>query len=278
MTSYQGGKKRLGKKIYAVIKLIEDDLLDENEELPPYFEPFVGMASVLKEFSGEDRQLYACDANQDLVCMWKALQKGWKPPKSCSEKRYKQLRDSDEVSAERCFVGCAASFGGVYFSSYRRNDRQDKVGSAYRALLSSAGLVRDVTFLNPRSYLDFSPKGATVYCDPPYAGNRLQSSSSKRVARARLFHNFDHDAFWERMRDWSRNNIVIVSESNAPSDFKKVWEDLGWVHTGPHRHTKKFPECLYVHDVIYGALSNGARRQISRIGKKNKSRIRTRAR
>ncbi len=68
MTAYQGGKKRLAKKIHAVIKVIEEDLL--GNELLPYFEPFVGMASVIKEFSDEDRELYACDANKDLICMW----------------------------------------------------------------------------------------------------------------------------------------------------------------------------------------------------------------
>ena len=26
------------------------------------------------------------------------------------------------------------------------------------------------------------------------------------------------------MRDWSKNNIVIISEQNAPDDFEVIWE------------------------------------------------------
>ncbi len=85
MTSYQGGKKRPARKIHAVLREIEADLT--GGKTLSYFEPFVGMASVLYRFTDEDRSLYACDANEDLICMWRAVQDGWKPPRSCSEKR-----------------------------------------------------------------------------------------------------------------------------------------------------------------------------------------------
>ena len=52
MTTYQGGKKRIGKKIYEVIKLIELDVFKDMKL--PYFEPFVGMASVIKYFGKEN--------------------------------------------------------------------------------------------------------------------------------------------------------------------------------------------------------------------------------
>ena len=35
--------------------------------------------------------------------------------------------------------------------------------------------------------------------------------------------NFDHDAFWNWIRMMSRDNIVIVSEQEAPNDFKCIW-------------------------------------------------------
>lgn len=73
MTSYQGGKQRLGKKIYNIIKDIERQVSDEPL---PYLEPFVGYCGVMKHFaSDEGRECYASDANPDIIAMWKALQR-----------------------------------------------------------------------------------------------------------------------------------------------------------------------------------------------------------
>ncbi len=91
MTTYQGGKKRIGKKIYEVIKLIENDLYPD--EKLNYFEPFIGMGGVMRHFGKENnRKLYACDYNKDLILMWKELQKGWKPPLECNKEKYERLK------------------------------------------------------------------------------------------------------------------------------------------------------------------------------------------
>ena len=42
--SYQGGKQRLGKKIYNIIKNYDDGTLD-------YLEPFVGICGVMKHMT-----------------------------------------------------------------------------------------------------------------------------------------------------------------------------------------------------------------------------------
>ena len=34
---------------------------------------------------------------------------------------------------------------------------------------------------------------------------------------------FDNDEFWEKVRRWSTNNIVVVSELVVPNDFVEVW-------------------------------------------------------
>ena len=52
MTTYQGGKKRIGKKIYQVISLIEKEIYP-NEKLP-YFEPFIGMGGVMRHFGHDN--------------------------------------------------------------------------------------------------------------------------------------------------------------------------------------------------------------------------------
>jgi hypothetical protein len=35
---------------------------------------------------------------------------------------------------------------------------------------------------------------------------------------------FDNVQFWEQMREWSKTNMVVISEVTAPTDFVNVWE------------------------------------------------------
>ena len=39
-----------------------------------------------------------------------------------------------------------------------------------------------------------------------------------------MFKGFDYEKFWNNMRSWSNNNIVLISELNAPDDFECIWE------------------------------------------------------
>lgn len=38
------------------------------------------------------------------------------------------------------------------------------------------------------------------------------------------FKEFDNNMFWQVMRDWSKNNTVLISEYQAPNDFECVEE------------------------------------------------------
>lgn len=66
-----------------------------------------------------------------------------------------------------------------------------------------------------RDYKSYTPQGCVIYCDPPYEG-------TKKYGNAK---DFDYLEFWETMRKWSRhNNIVLISELQAPDDFITIWE------------------------------------------------------
>jgi len=56
----------------------------------------------------------------------------------------------------------------------------------------------------------------TIYCDPPY-------KKCNFIAIRKNLLSFDTDMFWETMRKWSLDNIVIVSETEAPDDFIPIW-------------------------------------------------------
>jgi DNA adenine methylase len=55
---------------------------------------------------------------------------------------------------------------------------------------------------------------AVIYCDPPYVNTKQYANATK----------FNYDEFWNTMRFWSQDNIVLVSEQSAPEDFKCIWE------------------------------------------------------
>lgn len=56
--------------------------------------------------------------------------------------------------------------------------------------------------------------GYVIYSDPPYANTKQYKNSTQ----------FDYEEFWQIMRDWSKNNIVLISEQNVPDDFEVIWE------------------------------------------------------
>jgi DNA adenine methylase len=246
MTTYQGGKQRIGKKIHDIIQLVENNLSSKKLS---YFEPFVGMAGVLKHFGeDDDRELYASDINIDLIMMWKALQKGWKPPKSCTRKKYETLKKSKKHSPERSFIGSVASWGGIFFHAFRLDYKKDKdfIMEGYRSLMKIKPLIKKVKFKHAVNYKEWDVKNFLIYCDPPYKDNNLGTKNS-------LFKTFNHEEFWDVMRKWSKNNIVIISESNAPKDFKKLWCTNSY-NSNIYK-TKKYSDCLFIHENDYKKLS-----------------------
>ena len=225
MTAYAGGKQQLGKYIYEAILDLEDELTDgDSAENPlPYFEPFCGMCGVLIHFAmakeeNAERELSACDINKDIIAMWKDLQKGWLPPRKCTKKRYDELKYSKSTSAERGFIGVVCSFGAQFFrGNFRtKSNQHDFVAAGKRGVEKAVSFMpkERVKFMSADSYDSFEPKDMLIYCDPPYRGNNVSNDT---------FENFDHDKFWTLMRKWSKKNIVVVSEKQAPKDFISIW-------------------------------------------------------
>ena len=64
-----------------------------------------------------------------------------------------------------------------------------------------------------KSYDSFNPNNALIYCDPPYF-NRAGYSTG----------DFNHKKFWDKIRQWSDNNICVISEETAPKDFDVIWQ------------------------------------------------------
>ena len=154
------------------------------------------------------------EINTSIGMFYSALQNGWVPPKDVSEEEYKALRHAED-SALRGFVGMVCSFGGKWFGGYARESSgtQNYATFGHNVAMRTAPKLQDavITWMDYKDM--YIPDGSLVYCDPPYAGTSGYNKSK-----------FDHDAFWQWVRDLSRRCTVFVSEYTAPADFECVWE------------------------------------------------------
>jgi len=198
---YLGGKARIGGEIAGVINA----LLGGR----PYYEPFVGAAWVMCRVEAEYR--LASDVHEDLILLWQALQQGWMPPENLSEEDYERLWHSPP-SPLRGFAGFGCSFSGKWFGGYARSGTRNYARNAKNSLMKKVPGIRGVNFFC-MDYRDVVLDSEwVVYCDPPYSGTTKYSMG------------FDHEVFWNKMREWSEGNVVLISEYSAPNDFDCIRE------------------------------------------------------
>mgnify|MGYP001195099824 CR=1 FL=1 len=220
---YLGGKQKIGKQISEIINKY---YLDYDKPINGYIEPFCGALGVTEYLVEKiDLKITASDINPSLILLWNGLKNDtFTIPKKLSKKKWLKLKNQKEESALKAFAGFGCSFGGVYFSGYaddyfkKRNLRTD-IKKRNSALETSKRLnkiknkINNITF-KCTSYDSYRPKNKIIYCDPPYR-NTKQTVYSK--------YKFDSDKFWNIMRKWSKDNLVIISEQSAPRDFKCIW-------------------------------------------------------
>lgn len=262
MTSYHGGKQKIGKEIASVITeyifflkdILETHRVDIGYDIKGYCEPFCGMLGVyqhvyknLEDITSTKFKFLAGDYNESLIMMWKKAQKGWIPPKYCSEEKYNKLKNSSKPSAEKGFIGHQYSYGGQYFKGYRgKYKNKDTYEKAAENVRDIGKLLKKVNFKHG-SYTQFSKlKGYVIYCDPPYSVGESYYFDEKRNRIS-----FDHTEFWKWCLEMSKHNIVFVSDYNLPSwlkgskQIKKVFQKKVNL-TGSSPKNRKRTEKLYL--------------------------------
>lgn len=218
-----GSKSRIAKYIVPIIQKYVD-----NNETDRYYEPFVGGANVIDKIRSSNK--FASDLNHYLIALLTHVRDGGAlyddVPKSLYDKARDAFNHGDTVEFEDWQIGnigFIASYNGRWFDGGYAKPGYEKTKSGVRYrdyykeasanLLAQAPDLRGITFKSC-DYRTAHPHGFTIYCDPPYA-------NTKQYANAQMF---DYDEFWSIMREWSKDNIVIVSELCAPSDWTSIWE------------------------------------------------------
>lgn len=199
---YMGGKSVIAKKIAAIIG--GGDIL---------VEPFVGGAAMTTALAPVFAHVRAYDIHPDLIELLNAVKGGWLPPENVTEEEYRELR-GQAPSALRGFAGFALSWGGKWFGGYARGGVKNYAAIGSRSLKKSAASFSNVTFARS-DYRDITiPAGATVYCDPPYAGTTKYAGE------------FSSREFWGVAKGWAAQGArVFVSEQHAPEGWDILWEE-----------------------------------------------------
>lgn len=219
-----GSKSRIAHQIVPIIQKYIDDNKVKN-----YIEPFVGGANIADKIQCEHK--YCSDIREPLIELLKYVQRGGDLPLSISKEEYSLVRSNPE-EYEKWYVGCVgflASYNGRYFDGgyahlvHEKTKTRTRVRNYYKEARNnllhqaSSELFQDIIFRccdYKELYKKCQFKNCVIYCDPPYQGAKQYSNSK----------NFDYEDFWNEMRKWSKENIVLISELRAPDDFTCVWK------------------------------------------------------
>lgn len=215
-----GSKSRIVSEIAPIIQRYID-----SSPKRFYYEPFCGGCNVIDHIEASKR--YAADKQKYLIALYQNICNLHELPSEISKEHYAEVRDAYNKQNGKFpdwyigAVGFLASYNGRFFDGgyagivhTKSGATRDYYAEAKRNLETQAPNLIGIQF-GCLDYVDTNPlSGWVIYCDPPYQGTKQYGVSK----------NFNHDAFWDWVRQYSAENTVLVSEYSAPRDFQCIWE------------------------------------------------------
>jgi len=212
---YMGSKARFAKEILPII-------LKDRQPNQYYVEPFVGGCNIIDKVKG---LRIAGDSNKYLIALWKGLQSGesliMEIPKALfanARTEYNNKTNNEFTDFQLGWIGFMGGFNGRFYGGGYSgiHGTRNYVAEQIRNTLKQKNSLADVEF-NHKKYNELEiPNNSIIYCDIPYQGTKEYDTKDK----------FNHTEFWDWCRDKSKNNVVYISEYNAPNDFECVWEKM----------------------------------------------------
>lgn len=215
---YVGSKSRIAKHIIPIIQSYID-----NTSANFYLEPFVGVANVIDKISCEKK--LGCDINHYLIELFKNMNQIATLPDEITAEEYSRVRKSWQTKDNAypdwyiSAVGFLASYNGKFFGG-RAGIVKTKIctyrnyyDEAKRNVIAQLPNLQDVEFAEADyQILDLDRfRGGVIYCDIPYKGTTGYEN------------DFNHDEFWKWAEQASETNIVLVSEQQAPENWRSIW-------------------------------------------------------
>lgn len=216
---YMGSKSRIADEL---VPTIQSYMALKN--ITAYIEPFCGGCNVIDKIGHKNR--IASDVNEYLIGLLTYVRDGGILPETVTKEEYNYARHHrDEF--EKWYIGAVgflAGYNGRFYDGCYANPGVEVVNGVERYrdyyreskdnILEQAPRLAGIEFRVCDYKAYEGTKGALIYCDPPYKGTQDYSAGK----------GFDHKEFWQTMRNWSADNIVLISEEWAPPDFSVVWQ------------------------------------------------------
>ena len=208
---YMGGKSRISKDIAKIIN-------NELQNTKPFVSLFCGSCSIESKVNSPVK--ICNDKHEYLIAMWQGLKNGYELPDTITREQYYDIKSNQD--RDKCltgFVGFGCSFGGKWWGGYANGWEIKNVKRVnYAKQAKNSTLKKMIGLMNVQfTCLDYKDveisENAVIYADPPYKGTTGYSLGK-----------FDHEEFWEYMRELSKNHIVFISEEQAPDDFECIWQ------------------------------------------------------
>lgn len=215
---YLGSKAKLAKYIVPILQEIIN-----KENVACYAEPFVGGANILDKI--QHRVKIGYDIDEIPIILLDKIPKN--PdllqylPERLTKEHYYDVRDN-RVKYQDWYYAAIMLFGSynsrVYGGCYGAETKTK--GDGFRNYYKEAinNFKNQLPLLKPTTFLcsDYRKMNliekSLIYCDPPYKNGVGYSTK------------FNHEEFWDWVREQSKKHIVVVSENEAPEDFKCIWE------------------------------------------------------
>ena len=217
--NYMGSKASIAD---SIVPIIQKCLYCSGHTT--YIEPFVGGANIIDKVRCGKR--VGSDINRYLIELLKHAQISEISdfPEDISYEEYCLARDkfnSNKIASDEFwYIGCVgflASFNGRFFDGgfakphYSDGQHREPYKEHLRNLMKQN--LKGIDFLCADYRLFSAVKNCVVYCDPPYENTKDYNGNR----------DFNSAEFWGFARKLSDNNIVLISEQNAPNDFSEIW-------------------------------------------------------
>lgn len=231
---YMGSKSRIKNSIIPILQ----GIINKNN-ITTFIDCFVGGANIIDDIKCKNR--IANDISKPLIALWKGVQDG-KEIKIYSREEYKEINKNKEKYDDFTLgvIGFLHSYNAKYFGGYageiitKNGIKRDYRIESINNILKQKHKIMNVKFFN-KDYKEMKDvKNTLVYCDIPYKDTTDYNNE------------FNHIEFWEWARKVSKNNIVVISELQAPDDFICIWQQEV-IRTQNNRDRFKSTEKLFVH-------------------------------
>lgn len=209
---YMGSKNRIAKYILPI-------MLKEAEKqgITKWVEPFVGGANMIDKVP-DTMERVGYDVNEYLITMFNSLKGDFIPKDYYTKDEYVFIKNNKDLDKGLTgYIGFNCSYSGKWFGGFAgivdtKGGVRNYQSEAKKNVLTQMESLSDVKFVYD-SYEKLNFDGCLIYCDPPYQSTTLYPVGG-----------FDHNNFFDWCREQAKNNVVFVSEYNAPDDFVCVWQ------------------------------------------------------